>query len=205
MSYAPVTPAVVGELRAIVGDKGVLVDAERIEAYGHDETSAEEYGHLPDVVVLPTTTAQIAAIVRLANRERVPITPRGAGSGLSGGAIPQEDAIVIGVSKLSRILEVDYPNRAAVVQAGVQRRVDVGAATDDDAVQRARRLRAAGVQAQRVGAGQAQRPAREAPGQVDAALRAGDADQRSSTLSHRSQIRAQPRGSSGTSRDRCSW
>ena len=53
MSYAPVTPAVVAELRAIVGDRGVVVDEERLEPYGHDETSAEEYAHLPEVVVLP--------------------------------------------------------------------------------------------------------------------------------------------------------
>jgi glycolate oxidase len=82
-AYAAVTPAIVEELRRIVGAKSVLVDEEKIEAYSHDETNAEEYGHMPEVVVLPAATAEVAAVVKLAVRERIPITPRGAGSGLS--------------------------------------------------------------------------------------------------------------------------
>jgi glycolate oxidase len=119
MSYAPVTPAVVAELRTIVGDKGVLVDDERIEAYGHDETSAEEYGHLPEVVVLPSTTEQVAAIVRLANRERIPVTPRGAGSGLSGGAIPSFGGILLSVERMDRLIELDRANMTVTVEAGM--------------------------------------------------------------------------------------
>ncbi|MFU8888632.1 MAG: FAD-binding oxidoreductase, partial [Trueperaceae bacterium] len=82
MDYRTVTPAIVQELRAIVGDKSVWTDEARLEAYAHDETSSDEYAHAPEVVVLPTTTDHVAAIVKLANRERIPITPRGAGSGL---------------------------------------------------------------------------------------------------------------------------
>ena len=119
MSYAPVTPRVVTELRAIVGDKSVLVDDERMEAYGHDETNALEYGHLPEVVVLPTTTEQIAAIVRLANRERIPVTPRGAGSGLSGGAIPTFGGIVLSVERMDRLIELDRANMTVTVEAGM--------------------------------------------------------------------------------------
>ncbi|MFW6216140.1 MAG: FAD-binding oxidoreductase [Alkalispirochaetaceae bacterium] len=117
--YNPVTPEILGELKAIVGERSVIVDEEKIEAYSHDETNAEEYGHMPEVVILPTTTEQIAAIVKLANRERIPITPRGAGSGLSGGAIPTFGGIVISVEKMNKMIELDVENMVIVVEAGM--------------------------------------------------------------------------------------
>ncbi|MFN7025270.1 MAG: FAD-linked oxidase C-terminal domain-containing protein [Pseudorhizobium sp.] len=77
------------------------------------------YRRLPLAVVLPTTTDQVAAVMKYCHRYGVPVVPRGAGTSLSGGAIPQEDAVVLGLSKMTRILEVDPANRAATVQAGV--------------------------------------------------------------------------------------
>lgn len=118
-AYAAVTPNIVDELRRIVGAKGVLVDEEKIEAYSHDETSAEEYGHMPEVVVLPAETAQVAEVVRLANRERIPVTPRGAGSGLSGGAIPQFGGILLSLERMNKLIELDADNMVAVVEAGM--------------------------------------------------------------------------------------
>ena len=117
--YQPVTPEILDELRRIVGVANVLVETERIEAYAHDETSADEYGHMPEVVVTPETTDQVAQIVRLANRELIPVTPRGAGSGLSGGAIPIFGGILLSVEKMNRVLEVDYDNMVVVAEAGV--------------------------------------------------------------------------------------
>lgn len=117
--YAPVSGDITGELRRIVGVKNVLADEEKIEAYSHDETNAEEYGHMPEVVVLPETTAQVAEVVKLANRERIPVTPRGAGSGLSGGAIPQFGGILISLEKMNKFLELDVDNMVAVVEAGM--------------------------------------------------------------------------------------
>jgi glycolate oxidase len=119
MSYRPVTPSVVRALRGIAGAKNVLVDDERIEGYGHDESSSVEYGRAPDVVVLPTTTAQVAAIVRLANEERIPVTPRGAGSGLSGGAIPVFGGILLSLEKMDRLIELDLANMTVTVEAGM--------------------------------------------------------------------------------------
>lgn len=118
-NYAPVTPAVLDALTQILGAGNVVVDRERIESYSHDETSAEEYGHMPEVVVTPTTTEQVAAVVMLANRERIPVTPRGAGSGLSGGAIPIFGGILLSVEKLNRVLEIDYDNMVVVAESGV--------------------------------------------------------------------------------------
>lgn len=117
--YAPVTSSVLDQLRAIVGDRNVLVDAEKIESYSHDETDAQEYGHMPEVVVLPATTEQVAAVVKLANIEHIPITPRGAGSGLSGGAIPQLGGILLSLERMNRLLELDAGNMVAVVEAGM--------------------------------------------------------------------------------------
>lgn len=77
------------------------------------------YRRLPLAVALPETTAQVAAVMKYCHRYGIPVVPRGAGTSLSGGAIPQEDAVVLGLSKMSRILEVDYANRTATVQAGV--------------------------------------------------------------------------------------
>jgi glycolate oxidase len=115
-----VTPAVFEELCGIVGERYVLYDdAERMAPYGHDEVAGEEYAHLPEAVVKPVTTAEIAAIMRLANRERIPVTPRGAGSGLSCGAVPVHGGILLSVERMDRILEIDTDNMVAVVQPGV--------------------------------------------------------------------------------------
>jgi glycolate oxidase len=119
MNYRPVTARVVDGLRGIVGDKQLMVDAERLEAYGHDETSTSEYAHLPEVVVLPTSTEQVAAIVRLANAERIPVTPRGAGSGLSGGAIPLHGGILLSLERMNRLVELDLDNMTVTVEAGM--------------------------------------------------------------------------------------
>jgi glycolate oxidase len=117
-------PAVIARRREIVADlldllpPGCLVHEPR--ALVPFETDAfVSYRRLPLAVALPETTAQVAAVLKYCNRYGVPVVPRGAGTSLSGGAIPQEDAVVIGLSKMSRILEVDYANRTATVQAGV--------------------------------------------------------------------------------------
>lgn len=119
MKYNPVTKEIIAELIAIVGRKNVISDKEKIETYSHDETSAKQYSHMPEVVVTPKTTKEIAKIVKLANKELIPITPRGAGSGLSGGAIPLFGGIVISTEIMNRVLEIDYDNMMMVLQPGV--------------------------------------------------------------------------------------
>ena len=85
MKYNPVTKKIIDELVEIIGRKNVISNKEKMETYSHDETPVKQYGHMPEVVVTPKTTEEIVKIVKLANRELIPITPRGAGSGLSGG------------------------------------------------------------------------------------------------------------------------
>lgn len=104
------------ELRAIVGNANLLTADEDLIAYGFDGTWFERR---PLAVVLPETVDQIAAVHRLASAERVAITPRALGSGLSGGSVPLSGSLVLGVARLNRIIEIDEANRVAVVQAGV--------------------------------------------------------------------------------------
>jgi glycolate oxidase len=119
MRYNLVTIGIVEELKRIVGSKNVFSDAEKMEAYSHDETNAAEYGHMPEVVVTPTTVEEISQIVKLANRELIPITPRGAGSGLSGGAIPIFGGILLSVEKMNKVLDIDYGNMMITAETGI--------------------------------------------------------------------------------------
>lgn len=118
--FHPVTAEIAAELRAIVGDRYVVFDdPERLEPFSHDEIAEAEYAHMPEAVVRPESAEQIAAIMKLANRTRVPVTPRGAGSGLSGGAVPVFGGIVLCVDRMNRILDIDPNNLTITVQPGV--------------------------------------------------------------------------------------
>ena len=107
----------VGKLRAIVPGEGVIVDEDELRAYETDGLTA--YRQLPLIVVLPETTHQVSEVLKLAQAEGVKVVPRGAGTSLSGGALPLADGILLGLGKFNRILEVDFDNRCAVVQPGV--------------------------------------------------------------------------------------
>ena len=115
--YNPVTPAVIEELKKIVGPDYVLIDEERIEPYSHDKVVGLKAD--PEVAVKVRSGEQIMEIFRLAQRERIPVTPRGAGYGLSGGAVPVQGGIVLSVEKMTRILEIDKKNLMITVEPGV--------------------------------------------------------------------------------------
>jgi glycolate oxidase len=119
-SYAPVTPGIIQELQHTVGERYVVAnDAEQLENYSHDEVKDPHYAHLPEVVVKPETAEEISAVLKLANRERIPVTPRGAGSGLAGGAVPVYGGIVLSVERMNRVLEIDPANMMITVEAGM--------------------------------------------------------------------------------------
>ena len=115
--YQPVTPTVVEALRRIVGEGNLLVDNEALEPYRHDETVGLRAD--PEVVVKVTSAVQVSEIFKLAQRERIPVTPRGAGYGLSGGAVPVQGGIVLSTEKMNRILEIDAKNLMVTVEPGV--------------------------------------------------------------------------------------
>jgi glycolate oxidase len=108
--------SVIHELRGIVGEANLLTADEDLIAYGYDGTWFE---CRPLAVVLPETVKQVAAVHRLASSRRIALTPRALGSGLSGGSVPANGSIVLGVARLNRILEIDEANRVAVVESGV--------------------------------------------------------------------------------------
>ena len=119
-SYNPVTPEIAEQLKAIVGERFVVYgQAEKLEPYSHDEVPDRKYAHMPEAAVRPDSAEQIARIMGLANRELVPVTPRGAGSGLSGGAVPLHGGIVLLTDRMNRILEIDRDNMMVVVEPGV--------------------------------------------------------------------------------------
>lgn len=118
--YNPVTPAILAELKNIVGEKFAFSDPEKSEAYSHDETPDAKYACLPEAVVLPRTTEEVSRIVKLANRERIPIVPRGAGTGLACGANPVRGGIVLSMERFNQILEVNATTMYMVVEAGVR-------------------------------------------------------------------------------------
>lgn len=119
MHYNPVNDEVIRQLADIVGARNISRDPAKLEAYSHDETSKEEYAHLPEVVVTPESTEAVAAIVKFANQHRIPVTPRGAGSGLSGGAIPVYGGIVLSLEKMNKVREIDYENLTMTVETGI--------------------------------------------------------------------------------------
>lgn len=105
-------------LKALVGRENVLTDPEDLAAYAFDATAAMK-PRRPALVVTPATVEQVAAIVRLAGETGTPVFPRGAGTNLSGGAIPVENGIVMAFTRMDRILEVDPENLTATVEPGV--------------------------------------------------------------------------------------
>jgi glycolate oxidase len=110
-------PEIARQLEAIVGKDSVLTAKEDLATYAYDGTTT--WSHPPDVVVLPTTTEQISAIMKLANENLIPLTPRGSGTNISGGSVPIRGGIVLCTTRMNRILEINKANLTATVEPGV--------------------------------------------------------------------------------------
>ncbi|OEJ67503.1 FAD-linked oxidase C-terminal domain-containing protein [Magnetovibrio blakemorei] len=119
---------IIDRLRAIVPGEGVIVDESELRTFECDGLMA--YRQLPMVVVLPSTTAQVSGILKACHELGVKIVPRGAGTGLSGGALPLADAVTVGLGKFKAVLDIDYENRCAVVQPGVTNKAITEAVQD---------------------------------------------------------------------------
>lgn len=115
-TYSPITPPVLADIRRAVGDRCVIRDPEKMESFAKDATPLQ---HLPELVVEPTQAAQVQVLLRLANVHRFPVTPRGLGTGLAGGAVPVYGGVVLSLAKMNRILAIDRFNLIAVVEPGV--------------------------------------------------------------------------------------
>jgi glycolate oxidase len=101
----------------ICGEKHVLVDEDALHHYSHDET--EDLHFLPDVVIKPGTAEEIGLILKLCNKYKIPVTPRGAGTGLSGGALPHLGGVLLSVERLNKIIQIDERNLQVITEPGV--------------------------------------------------------------------------------------
>ncbi len=112
----------VARLREVVPD-GVIEDETSRRAYEQDALTA--YRQMPMLVVLPSSTEEVAAVLRICSSLGVKVVPRGAGTSLSGGALPLADGVVVGLARLNRILDIDYDNRTVDVPAGRHESLDL--------------------------------------------------------------------------------
>lgn len=117
MAFAEVSTDLIAQFDAIVGTANVIIDPEKRYDYSHDET--EDYSFLPDVVLKPGTPEEVSRIMKLCHEHALPVTPRGGGTGLSGGALPLERGVVISMERFNHILNIDELNLQATVEPGV--------------------------------------------------------------------------------------
>jgi len=112
-----IAPSVLDELSAVVGSGWVFTDPDRMLVYETDALTSKPYP--PQAVVLPVSTEEVSRVFRILYRENIPVVPRGAGTGLSGGSLAMKGGVVVGTSRMTRILSMDPENRRALVQCGV--------------------------------------------------------------------------------------
>ena len=120
MHYEKITTEILEKLKAIVGPKNVVTDADAMQPYSHDEVTDPAYHHMPEAVVFAETAQQVSAIIKLANACHFPVVPRGAGTGLACGAVPEYGGIVLSLEKMNNILEINPDGLYAVVEPGVR-------------------------------------------------------------------------------------
>ena len=117
MEFNKVTDELLLAIKLIVGEEAVITEHDIPEKYSHDET--EDLVYYPDVVVKPKSAQEIADLMKLCNQHKIPVTPRGAGTGLSGGALPVKGGILLAMERFDKILDIDEENLQAVVEPGV--------------------------------------------------------------------------------------
>ena len=111
------TAEIINEFKNIVGENYMLYDNETLDRYAHDET--ENLYYLPDAVIKPRNADQISAIMKICNTKKIPVTPRGAGTGLSGGALPHLGGVVLSTERMNSILNIDERNLQVTTEPGV--------------------------------------------------------------------------------------
>lgn len=120
MKYDKIKPETLTLVTSIVGKENVLTETELLQPYSHDEVTDPAYHHLPEVVVFPESTEQVAKLVKLANEKHFPIVPRGAGTGLACGAVPIYGGMVLSLEKMDKIIEINADSMYAIVEPGLR-------------------------------------------------------------------------------------
>src|SRR5690606_27220575 len=117
MNFNAITPEVLCEIIAVTGDNRTFFKKEDLARFAHDET--EDLSFFPEVVALPETAEEVSELVKICSKHLIPITPRGAGTGLSGGALPIYGGLVICMERMKRLIEIDERNLQARVEPGL--------------------------------------------------------------------------------------
>jgi glycolate oxidase len=117
MTYNKITKNILIAIKQIAGNDAVITDRSGLEKYSHDET--EDLHFYPEVVVKPKSALEVSALMKLCNENMIPVTPRGAGTGLSGGALPVMGGLLIVMERFNKVLQIDEQNLQATVEPGV--------------------------------------------------------------------------------------
>jgi len=115
--YNKINEQFISELKKVLSEQLIILDKEAVKPYASDET--ERLVYIPEVVVKPETTEQISSILKLCNEFKIPVTPRAAGTGLSGGALPIHGGVLLSMEKFNKIIEIDERNLQATIEPGV--------------------------------------------------------------------------------------
>lgn len=116
-SQSVLTSELIKNFQSIVGEEFVFIDEETLDTYSRDQT--EDLSYPPDIVIKPRTATEISEIMKICNSRRIPITPRGAGTGLSGGALPHLGGVLLSTERMNEILEIDERNLQVTTEPGV--------------------------------------------------------------------------------------
>lgn len=119
MAKGIVTPELIEQLKAIVGEKYVYTDKDKLEPYSHDEVTDPHYMKEPQVVVLPANTEEVAKVVKLCYDNDTVMVPRAAGTGLAAGAVATFGGVIISIERMNKIIEIDKDNMVCVTEPGV--------------------------------------------------------------------------------------
>src|ERR1700761_1076130 len=117
MKFNIITDEILSAIKGIVGEDAVIAQHEGLEKYSHDET--EDLSYYPDIVVKPKSVQEVSELMKLCNKHRIPVTPRGAGTGLSGGALPVKGGVLLAMERFNQVLNIDEENLQATVEPGV--------------------------------------------------------------------------------------
>ncbi|HVS91564.1 MAG TPA: FAD-linked oxidase C-terminal domain-containing protein [Mucilaginibacter sp.] len=130
MEFNKITPDILSAFKTIVGDNAIVTNHVDLEKYSHDET--EDLHYYPDAAVTPKSPEEISALLKLCNEKLIPVTVRGAGTGLSGGALPVKGGLLISMERFNLILDIDLQNLQATVEPGVITETFMDAVADKD-------------------------------------------------------------------------
>ena len=117
--YKKIDEKIIKELICIVGEKNLIADRDKMADYSHDELALKEIRKLPEVVIKPKNEKEVSEVMKLCSKETIPLTPRGAGTGLCGGCVPVYGGIVMSFDNMNRITDIDQDNLMVTLEAGV--------------------------------------------------------------------------------------